>query len=187
MQHLAFYNQQQSLTEIEDSYKLLNNGKTLFIRQVSENELKLSEAIKSYLFNTQIVTLPDGTMSIIAPIECQEIDSAAKIISELIDGDPPISSCHFINLRQSMSNGGGPACLRLRVPLTALELQSIHPEVIFTDKLHQKLSSWVIKHYREDLHPEDLAAPLLITEIHHALDELTQILNFGSFYPFQQD
>ena len=84
-----------------------------------------------------------------------------------------------------MSNGGGPACLRLRVPLRKEEWQACHQGIVFNDGLFVRLTAWVQKHYRETLAPADLADPNLVIEVRAALDELTQILKLGSIYPFQ--
>ena len=182
----AFENQNKAIASIKQSYSRLHPDKALFIHSVSDKQLSLADAVKSYLFNTQIVTLPDNSMCIIAPEECRENNNAQAVIDELIASESPICKVHFLDLRQSMSNGGGPACLRLRVPLNDKELAAIHPQILLTDKLYQQLHQWIEKHYRDELAPEDLADPQLICEIQTALDELTQILNFGSFYDFQK-
>jgi len=86
-----------------------------------------------------------------------------------------------------MANGGGPACLRLRVVLTDEELAATNQAMRMNDELHARLTVWALRWYREALRPADLADPSLITESHGALDELTSILNLGSdFYPFQR-
>lgn len=84
-----------------------------------------------------------------------------------------------------MRNGGGPACLRLRVALNDDELQAMHRGVILTDELYERLTSWVEAHYRDQLAREDLADPMLLDEVRKALDELTGILGLGSIYDFQ--
>jgi succinylarginine dihydrolase len=84
-----------------------------------------------------------------------------------------------------MRNGGGPACLRLRVVLTDAEIARVHQGVLLTDALHAKLTQWVQKHYREQLTPADLADPKLLEESRAALDELSGILDIGLIYAFQ--
>jgi succinylarginine dihydrolase len=84
-----------------------------------------------------------------------------------------------------MQNGGGPACLRLRVALKDNELAAVNPGVILTPSLYDTLTAWVEKHYRDRLSESDLADPQLLTECRTALDELTQILKLGAVYPFQ--
>jgi succinylarginine dihydrolase len=144
--------------------------------EVPEARVSLRDAVESYLFNSQLVTLPDGRMTLIAPTECQERDCVRTYIDELIAGDNPIASVHFLDVRQSMMNGGGPACLRLRVVLTEEELGRVHPGVMLTDELYGKLTKWVERRYRETLAPADLADPKLAVETGAALEELQQIL-----------
>jgi succinylarginine dihydrolase len=154
--------------------------------QVSNRQVPLSDAIKSYLFNSQIVSLADGGMALIAPIECQRTPGTRRFLDQLISAGTPIRAVYFVDLRQSMRNGGGPACLRLRVVLTERELARVHPGVFLTDALYEKLTTWVQCHYRSRLSGEDLADPKLLEESRRALDELTQILRLGSIYDFQK-
>ena len=90
-----------------------------------------------------------------------------------------------MDLRESMRNGGGPACLRLRVELNDEELAAVNPATLMNDMLHDRLAAWVEKHYRDRLGESDLGDPDLLTECRAALDELTRILALGAVYPFQ--
>jgi succinylarginine dihydrolase len=85
-----------------------------------------------------------------------------------------------------MRNGGGPACLRLRVVLTRAELARAHRGVFLDDGLYDRLTAWVTRHYREELKAEDLADVRLLEESRAALDELTSILNLPALYAFQK-
>ena len=153
---------------------------------VKREELPLGDAIKSYLFNSQLVTLPDGTTSLVAPVEAAETESVRRFVEQLVAAADPIRSVHFIDVRQSMRNGGGPACLRLRVVLTETELAATHRSVIFNNELHEQLRDWIDRRYRDSLAPADLADPKLLEESRSALDELTRILELGSIYEFQR-
>ena len=85
-----------------------------------------------------------------------------------------------------MRNGGGPACLRLRVAMTEKEYAAVNQSTLINDGQFERLNTWVDKHYRDTLHVDDLCDPQLLIESRTALDELTQLLNLGSVYPFQQ-
>ena len=147
----------------------------------------MEEAVGCYLFNSQVVTLPDGRMALIAPSECEELPAARKVIERMIaDSGNPLGTVRYLDLRQSMRNGGGPACLRLRVVLTEEELAAVAPAVLINDRSHALLADWVRRHYRESLAPEDLASPDLLRESRAALDELTQILGLKGIYYFQR-
>jgi len=155
--------------------------------EVPNQAISLHDAIKSYLFNSQLVSLP-GTegMTLILPMESRENPSVYQYLLELIQKDTPINHLEFVDVRQSMRNGGGPACLRLRVVLNEQELAAVNPSFVLTDRLFTTLNQWVDKHYRDELSASDLADPDLLIEGRAALDELTQIMQLGSFYNFQQ-
>lgn len=86
-----------------------------------------------------------------------------------------------------MANGGGPACLRLRVVLTEEERRAVNPAVMMNDTLFNALNDWVDRYYRDRLTAADLADPQLLREGREALDTLTQLLDLGSVYPFQRE
>ena len=125
-------------------------------------------------------------MMLILPEEARETDSTRAYLEELSAGPGPITKADFLDLRQSMRNGGGPACLRLRVVLSEDELAAVHKGVLPDAALFARLEEWVGAHYRDRLLPEDLADPSLIGESYRALDELTKILGLGSLYHFQR-
>lgn len=154
---------------------------------VKSSEVSVENAIKSYLFNTQIVTLPSGEMAIIAPTECQENEQVNRYLTALVQQNTPIKHVHYLNVKQSMKNGGGPACLRLRVTLNENELNAVNPSTVINQLQYDRLTTWVNKHYRDKLTENDLCDPLLLNEVRTALDELTKILNLGSIYTFQQN
>jgi succinylarginine dihydrolase len=154
---------------------------------VRERDLSVDEAVGTYLFNSQIVSTRDGAMVLVAPAEVRRSDRARAVVDGLVAGDNPIARVLYVDVRQSMRNGGGPACLRLRVPLTPQELAAVHAPCRFDAALHTRLEAWVRRHYREQLAPDDLADPALVDECRAALDALTGILRLGGdFYPFQR-
>ena len=83
--------------------------------EVPASAVSLEDSIKSYLFNSQLLTLPDGGMALILPKEAEETPSVKAWLAALVAGNGPIVAAHFVDVRESMQNGGGPACLRLRV------------------------------------------------------------------------
>lgn len=149
----------------------------LTLVEIDRKRITLEEAVASYLFNAQLVTLPDQTMALIVPIECEEHSVIKAYIDEIIeDNHNPISHAHYLNLRQSMRNGGGPACLRFRVPLSAQELSAMHQGVLVNERLLNELDLWVNKYYRDRLSVDDLRDPALIDETQEALQALELIL-----------
>jgi succinylarginine dihydrolase len=141
--------------------------------------------VRSYLFNSQLLSRPDGSMLLIVPEECRGNERVWNYLQRLIADESPIREVKVFDLKQSMQNGGGPACLRLRVALNETELAAVNPGVIMTAPLYETLTQWVDKHYRDRMAESDLADPQLLTECRTALDELTQHLKLGAVYPFQ--
>lgn len=184
----AFVRTPAVIAELKARFAALSGGRPLVALKVPAARVSLRDAVQSYLFNSQIVTLSPGRMALIAPADCVENRRVHAFVREVIEsGDTPLQEAHYFDLKQSMSNGGGPACLRLRVVLTEAELRAIAPGVLLTDDLHARLVAWVKRHYRDRLAQRDLADPALLRESRRALDELTQILGLGSIYPFQHD
>ncbi len=154
---------------------------------VPASALSLEEAVQSYLFNSQLVSLPGTeTMCLVAPEESRESEAVSNVIDEIIQADNAVGSVVFKNLRQSMKNGGGPACLRLRVVLSEEEWQAIDPRFGLTDTTVARLRAWVNRYYRDRLAPADLLDPEFVDEQFEALDALTSLLSLGSYYDFQQ-
>lgn len=158
----------------------------MYFIEVPTAKVSVQDAVKSYLFNTQIITLSDGNMAIIAPTDCQENPAVHAYLNELVTLNTPIKAVHYFDVKQSMQNGGGPACLRLRVAMNETELAAVNPQVMMNDALFARLNQWVDKHYRDRLSTQDLADPQLLMESRTALDELTQIMKLGSVYQFQR-
>ena len=126
-------------------------------------------------------------LTLIAPLETRENPRTKTYCDKLAAGNGPIGDVIYVDVRQSMRNGGGPACLRLRVTLSSAEWAQVNPGQKFTPQLHQALEDWVRSHYRDQLSPADLPDPALMQESFTALDALTKIMKLGSdFYPFQR-
>ncbi len=177
----AFVDQQGVLSQIRDQM----DG-TLEWIEVAAVDVSLTDAVSTYLFNSQLVTLASGKMALIVPEECREHPRVWAYLEHLANEHPFIERLLAVEVRQSMKNGGGPACLRLRVVLNDEELASLSGRVLLDDELYASLVTWVDRHYRERLVGDDLGDPGLLEESRTALDELTQILGLGSIYPFQQ-
>ncbi|MBV8666795.1 MAG: N-succinylarginine dihydrolase [Burkholderiaceae bacterium] len=150
--------------------------------RVDADKVSVADAVSSYLFNSQLLSKPDGKMALVVPQECQENASVARYLQELTASGGPIDELLSFDLRQSMRNGGGPACLRLRVALNGDEAAALHQGVVMNDALYGKLSHWVEQHYRDRMAPEDLADPSLAVEINTALDELSRLLDLPQLY-----
>ncbi|CDG20872.1 N-succinylarginine dihydrolase [Xenorhabdus poinarii G6] len=181
----AFLNQPSVLHELRE--KMARLGHTLTAIEVPAEQVSMQDVVRSYLFNSQLLSQPDGKMMLVLPEECRQNPNVSTYLQALITHEnSPINKLHFFDLRESMRNGGGPACLRLRVVLSEPELAAVNPATLMTPTLYQRLTAWVERHYRDSLYAADLADPQLLHEVYAALDELTQILRLGSIYEFQR-
>lgn len=156
--------------------------------EVSAADLPLEDAISSYLFNSMLIRIPgEDRLTLICPTETRDNPRSHAVAEQLAASNGPIGRVEYVDVRQSMANGGGPACLRLRVVLTDDELAATNGGMRMTEELHARLTVWALRWYRDELRPADLADPLLLEESRGALDELTSILHLGNdFYPFQR-
>ncbi|GGD53676.1 N-succinylarginine dihydrolase [Caballeronia grimmiae] len=168
------------------SAKLHAQGASFTALEVPDNEVSVADAVSSYLFNSQLLSRADGTQVLVVPQECRENARVAAYLDSLATRTTPIDEVLVFDLRESMKNGGGPACLRLRVVLNDAERAAVNPNVWMNDTLFARLDAWIDAHYRDSLAPGDLADPRLLTESRAALDELTTILGLGAVYDFQR-
>lgn len=166
--------------------KLASKGGNFQAIRVPRAAVAVEDAVRSYLFNSQLLSRDDGSMLLVVPEECRNNERVWAYLGELTRQGGAVKEVKVFDLKQSMQNGGGPACLRLRVALKESELAAVNPGVIMTAPLYDTLLQWVDKHYRDRLGEADLADPQLLLECRTALDELTQILKLGSVYPFQR-
>lgn len=151
----------------------------------SADELPVEDAVRAYPFNSQLVRLPSGGMAIVAPEESSRNPRAKAYLDRVVAEDNAVSTVHYIDVNASMNNGGGPACLRLRVPLTDDERKRLGGRVLLDEALYGELKHWVERHYRDRLTGADLADPKLLDESRTALDELTRLLELGPLFEFQ--
>jgi succinylarginine dihydrolase len=180
---VLFYHELAYVEPIEGKLDLFGRERRLIT--VPAAAVPLEDAIASYLFNSQLVESQTGDIVLVAPAECGEIASVRDYLRSAGPW-PAIKGVTYVDVRQSMRNGGGPACLRLRVVLTDAERAKVDANVFLDLKLLQRLEVWVQKYYRDELKTEDLADPKLLIEGRAALDELTGILGIGAVYDFQR-
>ncbi|OFX01107.1 MAG: N-succinylarginine dihydrolase [Alphaproteobacteria bacterium RIFCSPHIGHO2_12_FULL_63_12] len=148
--------------------------------------VSLEDAITSYLFNSQLLSLPGGEMALVLPKEAEENTRVKSFVDATLAKNNPVNRAIYMDVRESMRNGGGPACLRLRVVLSDEELAAANPNFLLDEAKFDALEDWAKKHYRDRLTPENLKDPEFMDEALAALDALTQLLKMGSFYDFQR-
>lgn len=161
-------------------------GGELVVALARDAEVPLHEAVATYLFNSELCVLEGGRMVLVAPRHAERCESTRRFLDRLVAEPTPVDRVEWVDLEASMKNGGGPACLRLPVPLTDAERAAVRGRVFLDDALERELGAWVEKHYRDRLSLEDLADPALHAEGLVALDDLTALLKLGSVYDFQK-
>ena len=159
----------------------------LILIEAPSRDVPLSDAVRSYLFNSQLVTLPHrpGEMALILPAEAQETPSTKAFLQHVLESGPIVET-HVVDVRESMRNGGGPACLRLRVAMTAEEQAAVDPRFMIDANKLADLEAWVEARYPDALTAEMLGDPAVHRQSLTALDELTALLGLGSLYDFQR-
>ncbi len=135
------------------------------IIEVPAAAVSLADAIASYLFNAQLVTLAGGTMALILPREAQETPSVWRYLQTLVAGNGPIRRLEVVDVRESMANGGGPACLRLRI---VADPATIDARFLVDDAKLDALSALVAAHWPETIDPAMIGDPALIRTIEAA-------------------
>lgn len=176
----AFLDAQNFITDL----KRKTEGFDFQYISVSESDLTVADAVQSYFFNSQVLQLPEGEIVILAPSESQENKNASKVLQRLAAGNA-VSKVHYLDVRESMRNGGGPACLRLRVVLTATEAAAIKQEVVLTSEKEAQLNGWITKHYRDRLSLDDLRDPNFVRELNEAYEALEPIVGLPGYYSRQ--
>ena len=118
--------------------------------EVADSDVPLADAVRSYLFNAQLVTPPDGQMTLVAPTEACETPSVKAWIDRHLAGNGAIRRVEYVDVRQSMANGGGPACLRLRVQCDPAD---VDPRFLLDDAKIDRLEAVVARHWPERIEP----------------------------------
>ncbi len=168
----AFAHKAESLNAIRRAY---GEGELHFI-EVKNSDVSVLDAVKTYLFNSQLVNTPDGKMIIIVPGECEQSPAVWTYLQKLVSGNGPISAVKVYDVKQSMRNGGGPACLRQRIVLTEAQRNAVTANVFMNESLFTQLNAWADRYYRDRLTIADLASNDLLQEARSAHSELLKIL-----------
>ena len=143
---------------------------------VPASAVSLAEAVKSYLFNAQLVSLPDSTMALIVPQEAWETPNVRRWLDVMLTGKGPIQRVIPVDVRQSMANGGGPACLRLRV---VADPATVDPRFLLSEPRADVIAEIIARHWPEQIDPGDLGNPALASEIIAARAALLERLDLA--------
>lgn len=141
--------------------------------EVAERDVPLGDAVSSYLFNAQLVTPPGGQTTLVAPTECRETPSVWSWIERHIAGNGPIRRVEIVDVRQSMANGGGPACLRLRV---VADSATVDPRFLVDEAKLDAIAEVVRTHWPVEIDNAELQSPALVADVERARSSLLETL-----------
>lgn len=171
---LAFENRDETYAALR---KASGDLFDLQIVEVPQAEVPIEDAISSYLFNSQLLSWPgEDRLVLVAPLETQETESTRAFCENMVRGNGPIGRVEYVDVRQSMRNGGGPACLRLRVVMTEAQLAAANPAFLIDEAKIDALGEWVRQHYRDDLVAAEFSNPAFAMEIRNAHLALTELI-----------
>jgi succinylarginine dihydrolase len=144
--------------------------------EVPDAEVPLADAISSYLFNAQLVTPPDGGTTLILPSEARATPSVWAWVERHLAGNGPIRRVEVVDVRESMANGGGPACLRLRV---VADPETVDPRFLVDEAKLDRLAKVIAREWPAEVHVDALQQPALIREVEAARAALLERLELS--------
>ena len=165
---LAFADRQRAYDAMRAAFPALQ------VVEVPDSAVSLAEAIRSYLFNAQLITLPQGGMALIVPGECRESTAVWSWIEDMLAGNGPIREVIPVDVRQSMANGGGPACLRLRV---VADPATVDPRFLLSDEKAARIEQVIARMWPEQIDPADLGDVALENSVKAARTALLDALD----------
>jgi succinylarginine dihydrolase len=166
----AFADQQAAYAAIRAAFPALE------VVEVPASAVTLQEAIRTFLFNAQLLTLPSGEMALIVPEECRESPSVWGWVQTMLAGNGPIRQVIPVDVKQSMANGGGPACLRLRVVCDAA---TVDPRFLLDEAKADLIERNIAAHYPEQIDPSDIGSVALANAVIAARLALLDALNLA--------
>ncbi len=161
-EHLLFTHEQAFAQKDRFYAQLREAMPSVQIIEVPASAVSLADAIRSYLFNAQLVTIPEGGMALILPTEARDIPAVWNWLENMVAGNGPIRRLIPVDVHQSMANGGGPACLRLRV---VADPANVDPRFLVNEAKLDQIAAIVSQYWPEEIVPGDLADTRLIARI----------------------
>lgn len=169
----AFADQQGAYDAIRVAFPALE------VVEVPSAAVSLEEAIRTYLFNAQLLTLPDGSMALIVPEECRESASVWAYCESMMASNGPIREVIPVDVRQSMANGGGPACLRLRVVCNPA---TVDPRFLLDEAKADRIEEVIGRTWPEQIDPADIGSDALAAQIIAARAALLTVLELEELH-----
>ena len=143
---------------------------------VAEAEVTLADAVSSYLFNAQLASLPSGAQALIVPFEATETPSVGAYLNRLVAGNSAIQLVLPVDVRQSMANGGGPACLRLRA---VADPATVDPRFLLDEAKADQIAHVIAQTWPEEIAIADLGSAMLTSTVIAARQSLLTALDLA--------
>ncbi|MFM7377072.1 MAG: N-succinylarginine dihydrolase [Erythrobacter sp.] len=166
----AFADQQGAYDALRRAFPALE------VVEVPSSAVSLEEAIRTYLFNAQLLTLPSGEMTLIVPEECRASAAVWGWVEQMLAGNGPIRQVIPVDVKQSMANGGGPACLRLRV---VCDPATVDPRFLLTEAKADLLERTIAQHWPLQIDPSDIGTRALADSVIAARLALLEALDLA--------
>ena len=163
----AFADQQGAYAAIRAAFPALE------VVEVPEDAVSLEEAIRTYLFNAQLLTLPSGEMALGVPSECPDSPSVWSWCEKMLASNGPIRKVILVDVRQSMANGGGPACLRLRV---VADPATVDARFLLDEAKATRIEAVVAEMWPERIEPSEIGSEALAERVMDAREALLGVL-----------
>ena len=171
----VLFTHEQAFADRKDAYEAIRAVfPQLHVVEVPASAVSLEEAIRTYLFNAQLVTLPTGEMALIVPGECQESASVWAWCEHMLASNGPIRKVLPVDVRQSMANGGGPACLRLRV---VADPATVDARFLLDEAKAQRIESVIAEMWPERIEPQEIGTDRLAVQVIEAREALLSALS----------
>ncbi|WP_137681426.1 N-succinylarginine dihydrolase [Aurantiacibacter suaedae] len=168
---------EQAFADREGAYDAIRAAfPALEVVEVPAERVSLADAISSYLFNAQLLSMPDGAMTLVVPGECRENAAVSAWLDDMLASNGPIREVKVVDVRESMANGGGPACLRLRV---VADPATIDPRFLLTDAKADLMADIIAANWPEEIDPADIGNSALAEDVRSARAALLTALDLS--------
>ena len=174
----VLFTHERTFADQESAYDAMRAAfPALEVVEVPEDSVSLEEAIRTYLFNAQLVTLPSGEMALVVPTECQESAAVWAWCEHMLAGNGPIRQVIPVDVRQSMANGGGPACLRLRV---VADPATVDARFLLDDAKADRIEAVIGEMWPEAIEPGQIGTSELARQVTDAREALLTVLSLDT-------
>ncbi|MBX7482485.1 N-succinylarginine dihydrolase [Qipengyuania qiaonensis] len=174
----VLFTHERAFADQKDAYEAIRAVfPRLHVIEVPESAVSLDEAIRTYLFNAQLLTLPTGEMALIVPSECQESARVQAWCERMLATNGPIRQVIPVDVRQSMANGGGPACLRLRV---VADPATVDARFLLDETKADRIESVIAQMWPETIEPHEVGTETLARKVVEAREALLSVLSLDA-------